>query len=185
MNVDHYRDCFIRLNCARYRGREAPHKPVLLLALIELFEQGRLKGERILPDEILEHAFIRNWERYVTDSDFKMLLGTPFYHMRNERFWVLEIDENQGIELEDKNKLKQLNTLRRVGAQAYLDAGLVVCLQDRDARQILRDALLERYFYQKNTQDQHGSNILRFPRPAADPACLQEREGSFELKLAA
>ena len=46
--VAYYERCFDQLNCAKHPILgEAPHKPVLLLALIQMVETGTLKSKQI------------------------------------------------------------------------------------------------------------------------------------------
>jgi putative restriction endonuclease len=59
--IERYRDAFSRLRTDRnrkYRGEEtcfgAPHKPFLLLSILDLAAQGRIKGNFIEPSRTLD-----------------------------------------------------------------------------------------------------------------------------------
>ena len=71
------------------RGSErfAPHKPVLLLCVLELAEQGRLETNHLsmTPDLILRfHSF---WRIVVSRWTTKPELRMPFHHLSNQGFW--------------------------------------------------------------------------------------------------
>ncbi|MBF0804422.1 MULTISPECIES: hypothetical protein [unclassified Neisseria] len=177
MNTAYYLHCFASLNCARHKGKEAPHKPVLLLALADLAEQGRLKGTETAPDAALETAFRQVWRRYVADVGFTMNMGMPFYHMRSEPFWHLSIGRWSGGDIEDRHKIKNLGTLRRVAARATINAGLIDCLNSITEWEKLRALLIERYFNRRNGgTDRHGpgrqdvpSTVSNLPSPQNGP----------------
>lgn len=184
MNTAYYLNLFSKLNCAKYRGKEAPHKPVLLLAIIELFAQCRLNSGEIHPTAELEQAFFQVWQTHVHDNDFAMLLGTPFYHMKTEAFWQFDINSSCGISIDDKYKLKNLNTLRKAGAYATLDPGLVKCLQNPEARQQLQTLLINRYFHRQEPEtpqqtQTHRCRIHTFNKKDT------EKTNKFKHKLAA
>ena len=40
-------------------GHERPHKPILLLAVLDLIERGDIQGNRIIPSKELRDAFTR------------------------------------------------------------------------------------------------------------------------------
>ncbi len=78
------------MNVNRHRGRVAPHKPALLLAVIDEVERGRLTNGFVPPSEEMEWAFLRVWRWLVgDDSHFKPTFATPFYHLGSEPFWEL------------------------------------------------------------------------------------------------
>ena len=55
MSLATYADKFSQLNVGRIAGHERPHKPVMLLALLDLFEQRVIKENKITySPELLE-----------------------------------------------------------------------------------------------------------------------------------
>jgi putative restriction endonuclease len=77
----------VNTKLGRGNGRFAPHKPILLLCIFELFEQERLNGARLTltPDLVLR--FQSYWRvvvnRWTTKPDLRM----PFHHLSNQGFW--------------------------------------------------------------------------------------------------
>lgn len=55
MDVNYYLYHFARLHTARYKGKAAPHKAVLLLAVMNLVERGSISSPEIeLTDELVD-----------------------------------------------------------------------------------------------------------------------------------
>ena len=67
--------------------RFAPHKPLLLLCVLELAEQGGLDGDhlRISPDLILR--FQSFWKVVINRWTTKPDLRLPFHHLSTQGFW--------------------------------------------------------------------------------------------------
>ena len=71
----------------------APHKPVLLLSIIELIESGQVVENKILVSPELAEIFLKYWRR-VTNR--KPDLAMPFFHLKSDKFWHLH--PNAGYE---------------------------------------------------------------------------------------
>jgi putative restriction endonuclease len=142
-NYNYYNDCFTTLHTARIQGFFAPHKPLLLLSVMDLIEQGMIYSNRIdLSDELVD-AFRANTAKYICHSKvFAPSVGQPFYHMQHEPFWQLVPKEGA----EPSNTSYSVNKLRTMYRYALIDEELFQLLQDADARARLRVALISKYF---------------------------------------
>ena len=88
-SLEYYIDCFKNLNRSKKAGEVAPHKVVLLLAVIELIEKGTIKNDIIeLSDELID-TFDRIWDSSVRSNVFKCNIMLPYFHMNSEPFWQL------------------------------------------------------------------------------------------------
>ncbi|WP_152541284.1 hypothetical protein [Kallotenue papyrolyticum] len=72
-------------------GRKKPHKLVMLLAVIDLFEEGYISQNRIYFDEKLINQFVINFKVYSVDGYDWCQPGPPFFHLRQSGFWFHEI----------------------------------------------------------------------------------------------
>ena len=63
-----YITLFSSLHTAKIAGKQAPHKAVLLLSIMDLVEAGILTSPRIELSEALEGTFARVWKRYIGSS---------------------------------------------------------------------------------------------------------------------
>lgn len=137
---------FRSLNTNKRAGIDAPHKPILLLAILDLVESGAIGSARIELSEQLESAFLHNWKRYVGSSLlFQPKVATPFWHMQNEPFYQLYT--NDGKELAGSPySVKKL----RENTYAILDIDLFELMKEENSRAQLRVVLVSTYF-----QNQH------------------------------
>ncbi|MEI6122249.1 MAG: hypothetical protein WCQ95_01335 [Bacteroidota bacterium] len=83
----YYIHCFKNLHRASNFGG-APHKPILLLAIIDNVEQGLISNERIYITPDLVGAFKSQWRAFVV-TPHTMKFSLPFYYMKSEPFWQL------------------------------------------------------------------------------------------------
>lgn len=112
----------------------APHKPLLLLLVIDLVEEGKLNGGLLHRDGALVFRFATLWtvvaDRRRTKPDVKL----PFYHLKNDGFWnALEANG-------------QPARARDLAFIAQIDVSFLVCLRDEEFRSLCRRTLIARYF---------------------------------------
>ena len=134
---------FSNLHTARIAGKNAPHKAVLLLAIMELVEAGVIDSPRVELTEMLEAAFGRVWKRYIGSSIiFTPKVATPFWHLQNEPFYRLYMNNGQLISGgTGRYSIKWL----RENTYAMLDEQLFLLMQDENARAELRTVLIGTY----------------------------------------
>ena len=144
-----YIQAFGRLNCdnSKYLGI-APHKPVLLLAVLRLYEENLIQNNEITPSPDLEAMFKQEWHAYVR-SGHRLRLAMPFYHMKNEPFWYLNIYVGYEADAADKSKMRYLSSLRKAVRYAVIDNELCLLMQDAAFREVLSNFLINRYFHQQ------------------------------------
>lgn len=103
--VAYYERCFDQLHCAKHPILgEAPHKPILLLALMQMVETGTLKSQQIGLTPLLQQTFEKVWYRYVR-TQHKMNLAQPFYHMQYEPFWNIQRKATSNDDFYNKNTI--------------------------------------------------------------------------------
>ena len=88
--LKHYIEAFTSLHTAKVKGHRAPHKAVLLLAVIDLMEEGEITSPSIELSDNLDRKFNAIWRRYLGESYiFTPDITKPFFHMQHEAFWKL------------------------------------------------------------------------------------------------
>lgn len=141
-----YAKAFARLKRGGTKYGAAPHKPILLLSLIELIEKGVVADNRVFVDAQLVGTFKENWLLLVTtphQEDFTQ----PFYYLQNERaegqgYWFLQPVPGCQINAH----IKSVNVLASVCQYGYLAADLWLLLNDAVSRNHLKQVLLNTYF---------------------------------------
>ncbi len=116
------------------KGSIAPHKPLLLLVLAELAEQGKLTDEILPLTGELVFRFLAYGTVVAERRSQRLDIRLPFFYMRSDGCWTL-LDENGQPTLE-----------RRHAVAAQLDETFLACLNDSDFRNQMRRILIARYF---------------------------------------
>lgn len=134
-----------RLRINRNFGKPAPHKPILLLAVIDLIEQGAILENKIEPLPQLVESFLKYWNLLSLE---KPRIYLPFYHLKSDKFWHLHAKAGQENLLE-KTQFKSMANLASVVDYASLDEDLFLLLHNAQAREVLRQTIIETYFPDK------------------------------------
>ena len=141
----YYEFRFSHLSTNKVGNKVSPHKPLLLLSVIDLIEKGIIYSPIIELSDALVDAFERNSNIYVSGIEhFKHSLGMPFFYMRSEPFWelILMVDGTH-------QKTTVVSTLRKHYKYAVIDQQLFELLSKPDARQQLRHVLIKTYLENK------------------------------------
>jgi predicted restriction endonuclease len=86
MSLASYADKFSGLNVARVGGHERPHKPVMLLALLDLFEQAVIKENKITYSPELLELFGEYFDAVRSENDQSTPIN-PYFYLRSDGFW--------------------------------------------------------------------------------------------------
>jgi putative restriction endonuclease len=162
------------------KGTIAPHKPLLLLVLVDLAEQGKLT-DKILPlTGDLVFRFLVYWKVVAERRPQRPDIHLPFYHMRSDGCWT-PLDENGRPTLE-----------RRRAVTAILDDTFLACLNDPEFQRQMRRLLIAKYFagpgertslYQLVGLTVPPETIVREDARLYEAARERGREGRFRLTV--
>src|SRR5436309_9247670 len=83
------------------KGSIAPHKPLLLLVLAELAEQGKLSEKILSLTGELVFRFLAYGTIVAERRSQRLDIRLPFYHMRSDGCWM-PLDENGQSTLEKR-----------------------------------------------------------------------------------
>ena len=142
---------------------QAPHKPLLLLAVIDLFAEGYITANLIEITPELGELFAAYWDRIIPDRRGDLAL--PFFHLRTSAFWQLVPQPGQEAMLAAGNRGYSIGQLKQRLFGAKLDDELYALLQLPDARDVLRASLLQTYFapeYHKILIEQGQTNLQSY-----------------------
>lgn len=70
-------------------NRRSPHKLVLVLAVLDLFDESACIDNRIYYDERLKERFTYQFSRFSRHVDLCQI-APPFFHLRSSAFWHLQ-----------------------------------------------------------------------------------------------
>lgn len=150
--IEHYRRQFAHLrtdsSAARWteatRNR-APHKPFLLLALMDLVAQGVIAGNLIEFNAELTDAFELYWSKVLGNEKAGNPL-LPFTHLQSDKFWHLIPMPGMEQALDAVRHVRSRSQLQQLVLGARLDDELFTILLDEKERDDLRRVLIETYF---------------------------------------
>ena len=129
-------------------GRRAPHKPILLLALIDLVARGVITSPFIeISGDLVElnELFNLYWRRIMPPGQTSSI-AFPFSRLNSEPFWELVPLPGREITPAAVNNVSTVTQLRALALGARLDSDLFLYLQTPASRAALREALLRSCF---------------------------------------
>lgn len=122
---------------------QAPHKPFLLLAILDLFAEGRIVTNLIEITPELAELFAAYWETVLPNRYGDVTL--PFFHLRSSKFWSLVPRPSQEDALSEASH-GYPSQLQKIILGVRLDDVLYELLHHQDARDALRAVLIQTYF---------------------------------------
>ena len=134
-------------------SHERPHKPVLLLAIIDLLDRGAIQGNAIpLSDELV--ASFKRYFALVKREDDQPTIQNPFFHLSGDGLWKLVPPPGQEpiYRTGATSGAPSVAELRRRVAHGEFEAGFWPLMSDAMARHQLREALIARYFPEKREE---------------------------------
>lgn len=140
-NISLYAHSFLNLRRGTTIYGPAPHKLVLLLAVIRCVETGEIKNNRIEPSDQLVAAFQSIWKEYV-HSGHKPNFALPFYHLSNEGFWHLHAFSDKEADLQKQSTVGSLPALKKIIQYATLDSELFEEFKTTGSREKLKQILI-------------------------------------------
>ena len=122
----------------------APHKPLLLLSVIDLIRQGQIHENRIFPSPGLAEMFLKYWSKIVVSRapNFAM----PFFHLKGDKFWHLYPNMGKKEELKSTRRIRKVSDLLKLVNYASVEADLFHLLIDPQNREIIRQTIINKYF---------------------------------------
>jgi len=123
----------------------APHKPFLLLSIVDLFAQGNIRSNRLeLCTELID-LFNEYWT-LVMPTGTRGSVALPFFHMKSEGFWHLAPLPGKEHILSSTRQMRSILQLNETVSFVSLDEDLYQLLCVAEQRALLRTALIETYF---------------------------------------
>ena len=148
--LETYLHRFSNLRTDRGRNRypaatlhRAPHKPFLLLSVMDLIAQGAIAGNLIEPSFELVDTFNLYWSQIMPPGS-RTSMAYPFPRLKTDGFWHLI--PNPGYEAKIDMQFSSMTRLREVCAGAKMDDELFQLMFNPETREQLRAVLINTYF---------------------------------------
>ena len=127
---------------------KAPHKPILLLAILDLVDRGVIVSPFIdVTGDLVELNDLFNlyWRRIIPLGQSSSI-AFPFSRLAREPFWELVPKPGKSISPAVINNTASVSYLRKYALGAKLDPSLFCCMQSEKGRAVLREGLLQSCF---------------------------------------
>jgi len=124
--------------------KRAPHKPILLLAVLDLVARGVITSPFIaVTGDLVElnELFNLYWRRIIPLGQTSSI-AFPFSRLHREPFWKLVPQPGQAISDGEIDRTSAVSFLRKYALGARLDEWLFRLMQSGEGREALREALL-------------------------------------------
>lgn len=168
-----YLKAFKKLRIDRAHGI-APHKPILLISVLQTFQNGINNNQRIYITPELVALFKSNWNSLVT-SNHDCRFALPFYHLCSDKFWKLIPKAGFENILQLSASMRSFANLNTAIDCAIIAEELSELMKENRSNEILIQFLLDEYFpnskgnfnkssnNQQNMFDDIEKKILREP----------------------
>jgi len=151
-----YLTAFEKLRIDRAHGI-APHKPILLLSVLQIFHNGTINSQRIYITPELVASFKSNWSLLVT-SKHDCRFALPFYHLASDNIW--RIIPKPGFEniLQLSASMRSFANLNATVNFAQIDDDLLALMNNKKSNGILQQFLLDTYFPETKSNFSNSSH---------------------------
>lgn len=158
----------------------APHKPILLLSIIQQIDKGIISSNRIFitPDLLL--SFNNIWGTLV-ETKHTSNFALPFFHMRSEPFWFLVTKPSMELKITKSKSIKSFKSLKETVAFAEIDRVLFTLLLNPLNRALFIENLLNDYF--PNTKPNFDLNKVNAEELKIENQILNEEKLEYQSKL--
>jgi putative restriction endonuclease len=150
--IDYYLQIFSHLHTDKSPKRyssltkhKAPHKPILLLSIIDLIEEGTIKSNFIELTPDLGELFKIYWS-IVMPLDKRGNIALPFYHLTSDKFWILVARPGKENSLRESSAIRSIYKLLELSIGARFEDELFNLILEREQRNLLRSVLIDTYF---------------------------------------
>ena len=176
-----YLKSFKKLNRGFNKGLgRAPHKPILLISIIQLIDKGVINSNRIYITPELLLAYKENWRKLV-DTEHIANFALPFFHMRSEPFWFLVTRPSMELKVNKSKSIKSFKSLKDSIAFAEIDKNLFTLLLIPINKVIFEELLLNEYF--SNTKFNYTLNEVNNEEIEIENQILNEDKAEYQSKL--
>lgn len=154
MGSDEWLQRVVRLRVDRSTSDPAPHKPLLLLVVLDLAEEGVLPRDALPLTPELAFRFATYWSIVAERRTQRPVVRYPFHHLQSDGFWVAH--DSSGAE----------SRHRKDTCVVHLVDEFVKCAHDAAWRDSARRLLISTYFRAGERAALYG--MLDMPVPTDD-----------------
>lgn len=172
---------FRKLRVDRSHG-VAPHKPILLISVLQACSNGLVSDKRIFITPELVALFRANWNLLV-DTNHDCRISYPFYYMKSEGFWKL-IPKRGFDDIDSIGSLmKSFSKLNAAVECAVVDDDLFALMKNKETNGILIEFLLAEYFPRNKDKFQESDQIQKSIFSEIESKILYEPSSEYKKEI--
>lgn len=177
-----YLQAFRKLRVDRSHGIPAPHKPILLLSVLQLYKNGIYTTPQIFILPELVAMFKTNWKLLV-ESNHDCRISYPFYYLKSAKFWRLV--PKSGFENIDQmgSIMKTFSNLNAAVEFALIDEDLFQLMRDDVTNAMLRQVILDEYFPETQTNFFNPTGLQQKIFEEIEDKLFNEPSGEYKSEI--
>ncbi len=146
-NLQIYLKAFQKLKRGTTKYGPAPHKPILLLSILQAVQNELILSPQIYVTAELICLFKATWSKLV-NTQHVCTFTLPFFHLHKEKsaFWKLLPNPGYEVMLFSQESMSSLGTLNTQVHHAEIPGELFLLMLDQKANHTLQVLLLDEYF---------------------------------------
>jgi putative restriction endonuclease len=172
---------FDKLRIDRSHGI-APHKPILLLSILQTYQNNLYNTSKIYITPELVAFFKTNWNLLVT-SNHNPGFALPFYHLTSDKFWKLIPKPGFENILQFKTAMRSFSNLNASVSYALIDDELFKLMQDNKSNNILKQFLLDKFFPDTKENFNNSSNAENKLVKDLEGKILRENSSEYRSEI--
>ena len=156
------------LRIDRARGNPAPHKPLLLLVIMEMMEKGEIKCNEVTISPDIAFRFSVYWSAVAQRCKQRPEVRLPFHHIRSSGIWQALTEQGE------------LSPDRKLTKRVRIDESFFGFLSNQRFRDRARRVLLETepYFLPEERAALYSMLNIRPSAPG-----IRENEGAYRTSI--
>ncbi len=143
LKLRYYRTVLLQTKRGNGRGAHINAKPIFLVAVFDCIEKGLIRDNKILFEGELKYSYESYYRIYEQERQITPFYK-PFFHLQTDGYWHLSWENDV------ERKAKSNRHLKENIRYASLDNALWDLLQDDEARNVLREAVIDYFLTNKN-----------------------------------
>ena len=146
----------------------APHKPLLLLVLLEIVEEGELQGDALDLSPQLAFRFSQFWSIVAHRRSQRPDIRLPFFYLKSDGLWQTFA--------KDGSRSEDMKSTRKV----HLTPDFLAQINEREFRSLARAVLIRNYF---EPEEQISlASLVNLPIPEIEniPFVLREKDIPYQ-----
>lgn len=180
-SLQKYLKAFKKLRIDRSHG-VAPHKPILLLSVLQTFQHSFQNIQRIYITPELVALFKTNWSLLVTTKhDCRFAL--PFYHLTSDKFWKLIPKSGFENILQLSASMRSFANLNAAIDCAIIDEDLCELMKNKKSNEILLQFLLDEYFPNSKSNFNNSSGGQQYLFNEIENKILKEPSEDYRQEI--